>query len=289
MIRRILNCSSKLNWERDTAPVITEYMLRMKIAGYGEKYRENVVRKALFIYKKKVKDDKQGVRPIFRPKFWKREERKKQKEIKKKEWGTKKGHIAPILIPTTPGGKLARMMKEVADKQAEGGIHFNIVEVGGRTVKSELQRSNPTETKGCDKDDCMGCKPERGKGGRCHKNNVNYEVECQRCEGNDKAVYYGETSRNLYSRLLEHQRANREGREVEEDDEEGFMVKHMRECHDGEERDFRARVTHANRDCLSRLIREGLMIKRSNRRVLNTKSEWFQPPLYRIQSEVLRE
>ena len=87
-----------------------------------------------------------GVRPIFRPKFWKREERKKQKEIKKKEWGTKKGHIAPILIPTTPGGKLARMMKEVADKQAEEGIHFNIVEVGGRTVKSELQRSNPTET-----------------------------------------------------------------------------------------------------------------------------------------------
>ena len=110
-----------------------------------------------------------------------------------------------------------------------------------------------------------------------------------RCEGNDKAVYYGETSRNLYSRLLEHQRANREGREVEEDDEEGFMVKHMRECHDGEERDFRARVTHANRDCLSRLIREGLMIKRSNRRVLNTKSEWFQPPLYRILSEVVRE
>ena len=289
VIRRMLNCSSKLSWERDTAPVITEYMLRMKIAGYGEKYRENVVRKALFIYKKKVEDDKQGVRPIFRPKFWKREERKKQKEIKKKEWGTKKGHIAPILIPTTPGGKLARMMKEVADKQAEEGIHFNIVEVGGRTVKSELQRSNPTETKGCDKDDCMGCKPERGKGGRCHKNNVNYEVECQRCEGNDKAVYYGETSRNLYSRLLEHQRANREGREVEEDDEEGFMVKHMRECHDGEERDFRARVTHANRDCLSRLIREGLMIKRSHRRVLNTKSEWFQPPLYRILSEVVRE
>ena len=179
-------------------------------------------------------------------------------------------------------------MKEVADKQAEEGIHFNIVEVGGRTVKAEVQRSNPTETQGCVKPDCMGCNVERGKGGRCHRNNVNYEVECQLCEG-EKAVYYGETSRNMYTRLIEHQRANREERRAEENDDEGFMIKHMRECHEGQEKDFRAKVTHSNRDSLTRQIREGVMIRRSNRKVLNTKSEWFQPPLFRIMSEMARE
>ena len=288
VIRRLLNCSNKLSWERETAPIITEYMLRMKIAGYGERYRENIVRKALLIHKKKMDDDEKGVRPIFRPKFWRKEERKREKERKKKEWGTKRGHIAPIFVPTTPNGVLAKKMKEVADKQAEEGIHFNIVEVGGRTVKAEVQRSNPTETQGCMKPDCMGCNVERGKGGRCHRNNVNYEVECQLCEG-EKAVYYGETSRNMYTRLIEHQRANREERRAEENDDEGFMIKHMRECHEGQEKDFRAKVTHSNRDSLTRQIREGVMIRRSNRKVLNTKSEWFQPPLFRIMSEMARE
>ena len=275
--------------------MISEYMLRMRLAGYGERYRENIVRKAIMIYKKKVDDDEKGLRPIFRPKFWKKEERKKEKEKKKREWGTRKGHIAPIFVPTTPGGVLAKRMKEVADKHAEIGIHFNIVEIGGRTVKSELQRSNSTETKGCTKKDCMGCNVERGKGGRCHKNNVNYEVECQLCEGEGKAVYYGETSRNLYTRLVEHQKAYKERKDEDEDggdddeDDEGFMLKHMKECHKGEERDFRAKVTHANRDSLTRQIREGLLIKRSTRKVMNTKSEWFQPPLYRIRSEVIRE
>ena len=73
---------------------------------------------------------------------------------------------------------------------------------------------------------------ERGKGGRYHRNNVNYEVECQLCEG-EKAVYYGETFRNLYTRSVEHQKANRLERNREESDDEGFMRKHMRECHEG--------------------------------------------------------
>ncbi len=288
IIRRLLNCSSKLSWERETAPIVTEYMLRMKVAGYGERYRENVVRKALLIYRKKIEDDEKGIRPIFRHKFWRKKERKIEKERKKKEWGTRKGHIAPIFVPTTPNGILAKKMKEVADKQADKGIHFNIVEVGGRTVKAEVQRSNPTETKGCTKPDCMGCNVERGKGGRCHRNNVNYEVECQLCEG-EKAVYYGETSRNLYTRLVEHQKANRLERNSEESDDEGFMRKHMRECHEGQERNFTAKVTHTNKDSLTRQIREGVMIRRSQRRVLNTKSEWFQPPLFRVMSEMVRE
>ena len=102
-------------------------------------------------------------------------------------------------------------------------------------------------------------------------------------------MYYGETSRNLYTRLVEHQKASRLERNSEESDDEGFMKKHMRECHEGQEGNFRAKVTHTNKDSLSRQIREGVMIRRSQRRVLNTKSEWFQPPLFRVMSEMVRE
>ena len=67
--------------------------------------------------------------PFFLPKNWKRKERAEEKRYKRKEWASKRGHTAPIFVPATPGGKLARQMKKVADKEAGEGIHFNIVAI----------------------------------------------------------------------------------------------------------------------------------------------------------------
>ena len=69
--------------------------------------------------------------------------------------------------------------------------------------------------------------------------------------------------------------------------EESFMRRHMQEKHPGEEGDFRARVTHTNKDCLTRQVREGVLIRRSRKEIMNTRSEWFQPPLYKIRSELI--
>ena len=255
-------------------------MYRMKRAGYKEKYRKSVLKGALKIYREKKEDENKGERPMFRPKNWKRKEREEDKQYKRKEWASKKGHTAPIFVPSTPGGELAKAMKKVADGEASEGIHFNIVEMSGRRLKSELQTSNPTATPGCTKDDCMGCREGKGKGGKCHKGNVNYEIVCQLCPENRKSVYIGETARNLYTRTQEHENNK---------DEEGFMHRHMIEYHKGEESKFTARVTHSNKECLTRQVREGVLIRRSGRPILNTKSEWFQPPLYRVQQEIVRD
>ena len=280
VLRRLLNCSRELDWKEEVAPVASEYMYRMKLAGYREKYRKGILKGALKIYKEKIEADRQGHRPIFRPKDWKREERDREKANKRKEWATKRGHTAPIFVPATPGGKLAKAMKRVADQEASEGIHFNIVEKCGMRMKSQLQKSNPTATPGCNKENCMGCREEKGKGGKCHKNNVNYEIVCQLCPEENRPVYIGETARNLYTRTQEHESTK---------DDEAFMNKHMEECHEREERKFSAKVTHSNQDCLSRQIREGVLIRRDNRILLNSKAEWFQPPLLRVQSELIRE
>ena len=281
VIRRLMNSSHRLNWKEETAPVITEYMRRMKVAEYSEKYRKNILEQALRIYDKKLEDDRKGVRPIFRPKSWKKEERKEAKNTKKQGWATKGGYIAPIFVPSTPGGTLMKMMRQVADNEGKEGMRFKIVESGGRTLKSELQRSNVTATQGCNKEDCIGCNIEKGKGGKCHKNNVNYEVECQLCPEGNKAVYIGETSRNLYTRGKEH--LNKKAEETH------FMKEHMDKCHEGMDSRFTGRVTHCNKDCLSRQVREGVMIRRCTRELMNTKSEWFQPPVFRVMSEIVRE
>ena len=280
VLRRIMNCSKQLDWGGEVAPVVTEYMYRMKRAGYKENYRNSILKSALRIYHQKQKDEEEGVRPMFRPKDWKRKERDKAKRNKRTEWATKRGHTAPIFVPATPGGKLAKMMRQVADKEADEGVHFNIVEMSGRRLKAELQRSNPTATPGCGKEDCIACKEGAGKGGNCRRGNINYEIECKLCPKSEPSAYIGETSRNLYTRTLEHM-GNKDG--------EGFINKHMEECHPGQEKSFVARVTRSNRDCLTRQIMEGVSIRRSKKNLLNTKTEWFQPPLFRIQSEVLRE
>ena len=71
--------------------------------------------------------------------------------------------------------------------------------------------------------------------------------------------------------------------------EDSFMKKHEVEKHDGRAVKFGAKVTHTNRDCMSRQIREGTQIRRCEKPILNSKAEWFQPPVYRIRNEIVQE
>ena len=287
VLRRLMNSSHRLDWKTETAPVITEYMRRMRVAGYGEQYRKSVLKHALGIYDKKWKDHKEGIRPIYRQKEWKKAQRREEKRTKKYNWATKGGHIAPIFVPTTPDGTLAKMLRKVCDEEAKEGLKFKVLESGGVTLKSQLQKSNPTETPGCDDKECLGCSYEKGKGGKCRRNNVNYAIECQMCPEGNRPTYIGETSRNLFTRCKEHM-----GNSVSQNESAGessFVKKHMVEFHGGREGRFQTKVTHTNKDSLTRQVREGVLITRAGDSVMNTKSEWFQPPLFRLQSHIVRE
>ena len=41
-------------------------------------------------------------------------------------------------------------------------------------------------------------------------------------------------------------------------------------------------------DCLTRQVTEGVFIRRCGTTLMNTKSEWHQPPIWKVQSEILR-
>ena len=104
-------------------------------------------------------------------------------------------------------------------------------------------------------------------------------------------MYIGETSRNLYTRTKEHMggKHKEETKQGTEEGESSFVNRHMKQHHPNMESRFRARVTRTNKDSFSRQVREGVLIRRSNREVMNSKSEWFQPPIYRMRSEIVRE
>ena len=99
-----------------------------------------------------------------------------------------------FFIPPTPNSELATSLRAIADSEAEAGVLFKIVETGGLSMKSVLQKSNPLETVGCD---CLPCENGRGEGGNCLGCGVNYEIECQLCPAGERSKYIGESSRNL--------------------------------------------------------------------------------------------
>ena len=173
-------------------------------------------------------------------------------------------------------------MKEVADKEAEAGVHFKIIENAGLSMRRVLQVSNPLESAGCDSPDCLPCRDVRGEGGKCRGCGINYQVECQLCPDNERCVYIGESSRNLYTRSKEHLARYRSGKLT------SFIVKHQNTAHQGEEANFKAKVTASTRDCLTRQVTEAVHIRRCQVPVLNAKTEWHQPALFRIQSEIER-
>ena len=166
-------------------------------------------------------------------------------------------------------------------KDIMNAVRELIVEIGGKTVKRIVQRPNPTATEGCDDQNCIACKDGRGRGGSCRKNNVTYEVECNLCQG-DRSVYIGESARNLYTRGSEHKQ------KYDSNSEGSFLTKHQQEKHRGMAAEFAAKVTGTYRDCLSRQISEGVFIRRCDAMLMNTKSEWHQPPIWRVQSELLQ-
>ena len=133
--------------------------------GYPEKYRIDTLTRALRIYDKMENDDKDGTRPLYRPKEWNIVARRKEKEIKKYDWSTRGGHIGPIFVPPTPTVNSHKCWT-IADSEAEAGVHFKVIETGGLSLRSALQKSNPLETAGCDSSDCLPCKHSRGEGGK---------------------------------------------------------------------------------------------------------------------------
>ena len=163
----------------------------------------------------------------------------------------------------------------------EAGVPFKVVETGGKTVGAALKLANPTETKGCTDRRCVGCRSEAGAGGNCRKSNINYEMECQLCPPGRRAKYIGESSRNLFSRGQEHESKYRNRKKG------SCMLKQVKE-HNGAASLDTVRVTGSDRDCLTRQVRESVKIKRCQEPVLNAKSEWHQPALWQVQSEICR-
>ena len=103
VLRSIMNTSSRLNWNEEVAPVLTDYMGRMFTAGYSEGYRKSEIQLASRILDRKKQDEVNGIRPFYRKKEWEADKRKIDKKTKKHSWSTK-GDTLPLSWFLLPSG-----------------------------------------------------------------------------------------------------------------------------------------------------------------------------------------
>ena len=285
-LRRLRNTKKELGPKVQNEH-LSEFMRRMKKSGYSENYRLQIVKSAKEAYKKILIEDEEGSKPLYRSRNWKKLERQKSKLDKKNNWFRNKNsdgqnYNSVLFVEATPGGELAKQLrKREAELNNKNEWRIKIVETGGVKIKSKLQKNYPFLEEKC-KGKCFPCESmKEGEESKCMKNNIGYSIPCITCEKRGIVrVYEGESSRNAKIRGEEHLRGLKNCKEGNP------LFKHKQNYHPDETAEFKMEVKGKFKDPLTRLANEGVRIKnRKPEELLNSKSEFHQPSIVRLQVE----
>ena len=131
---------------------LDKFMLKLKIWGFGHKFRVEILDSALKAFEKMKNDDKSGIKPMYRDRDWNAEERKKKKSEKKLDWWNSKNskikYTSIFFVTPTPGGEL---VKELTQREKEinknSGERIKFVEKGLK-IKDILGTKYPFKNKG---------------------------------------------------------------------------------------------------------------------------------------------
>ena len=274
--RRLLNCSPELVNEEYEDEVLDKLRWKMMISGYSEKEREIIVREGKARCSNILKLVEQEQRPLYRPSSWNKEERALSKKIKGKSWYGPKDSV--IFVPATPKEILRKRVEKV---MADNNFDIKVVEKGGQTVKSLLQRSDISPTLTCWDENCPVCLTN-GKGACCVEGVV-YRVWCLVCEQNGlNASMFGETGRTAKVRCSEH-RSQLQKRKPSSNLWEHVCVQHGGNA---EEAQFGYEVINKYPgDPLTRQLQEAFKITNHVGISLNDKEEWVRPAHIRVRGE----
>ena len=269
---------------------LDRFMLKLKVSGYNQRFRTEILNSALKAFDKMVEEDKTGVKPMYRCKEWQQVERKTRKLEKKSNWwNTEKSKIqykTVLFVTPTPGRVLAKELQtreNELNKNTEERI--KVVEKGGLKIKDILGSKNSFKKSKCAQNTCPLCTQSEFVHTNteevkipCSTNNVGYRWLCQTCKERNKIkVYDGETGRSARLRGSEHLK------DLEKKREKSALYKHKLSDHPNEPVKFKMEITKKFKDALTRQTNEAVRIySRPSHETLNCKSEFNHPPLHRV-------
>ena len=112
------------SWEEVTS-LLNKYSRKLERSGYSSSTRADIIRSAIQTYRRMRKEDREGKRPLYRPREWHEHKRNLEKESKKSSW-SKNGKIpgevarAPLIICPQAGNSLTSRMKDICKKKFQG-------------------------------------------------------------------------------------------------------------------------------------------------------------------------
>ena len=275
-VRRLRNTSRGLDWERSRM-VMEKWSRKLRRSGYPATVRHQVIKTAIERWDRMMEEEDAGVRPMYRPREWKENERRLAKEKKRQNWHqSKEGQVSAPLIIDPTAGNLAAELKDVCRKFEEvTEMRVAVQERAGNAIK-HLAKPEPLKIPGCGREDCFPC--QTSGPGKCEKNGVGYKIQCETCRRAGRvSVYDGETGCNCYTRGKQHAASLRL------EDEENALWKHCLVEHDGMKAEFSMKQTNVFNSCLARQVNEAVRIEMSTADcVLNSKAEFHQAPLVRV-------
>ena len=218
-----------------------------------------------------LNEEKAGGRPVNRKSSWERQLRKRKKKTKAVTWHKRGGYHVPLFVPCTPNSELAKKIQVLEESTGRNRcVRFKVVETGGASIKSLLQRSNPWPTGQCGRPDCFPCKQEDG--GDCQRSCVTYKIKCLKCEAlGIIAEYKGETARNMYSRGREHLD------DLRLKSDSSCMWAHCKKVHGSRVVEFSLQQTGTFSSALPRQVTEAVQIHNFKGEGFNRKQEFRQP------------
>ena len=269
MLRAILRCSPELKWE-EKIPHCNKVTKKMQFSGHSQQFRTIVTKSAIKAYKEILKKDEEGTEPMYRDKFWDRENRNKKKRAKlegswyKSKGAESKGAESVMFIPATPGSELKRRVEaNIKDKN----VKIKIVEKGGQTLRSILKRQKQIPKEQANQCNCLICK-SGGKPGECRQEGAIYQITCNEC--NDS--YVGESGINAYTRINQHLEAEANTKQHKD----SVLHRHQLEKHNNHKVSYDAEVlTTYQTSALRRQVAESVYINKiEHGRRINNALEW---------------
>ena len=115
-------------------------------------------------YNRILAQDRNGTKPIYRSKPWRKSSKRLDKKRKKVNWlGTYK---ASIFVPPTPGGELRKLLQKKEIEMRPGGREkwpIKIIETAGKTLERVLVKNDPFNGNKCQDKNCLPARNPKTK------------------------------------------------------------------------------------------------------------------------------
>ena len=206
-LRRVSNMSPGVP-QSERNLIMSEFMNAMRVSGYDDYYRLDVLKSVMEISKKQDLEVQEGTRVRNRTRGQIKEAKDKKEGRYANTWFMSGTHTAVLNVPSTPGGKLAAKLSDSlrGQKGPDGGT-TKVVESGGSSISRGLTISDPFKSNECP----FNIKCCSSSNTDCTSARIVYRIDCNLCctqvdaESELKVSYAGTSGHSLHKRLLEHQ------------------------------------------------------------------------------------